>query len=81
MILPQIVNVGLDLLGRMLQLRPEMRAAATDCLKHPWFQDLGGLRVQQQQQQQAQQQHQILAQQQAQMQGAQAGGYGVPVYQ
>ena len=81
MILPQIDNVGLDLLGRMLQLRPEMRAAATDCLKHPWFQDLGGLRVQQQQQQQAQQQHQMLAQQQAQMQGAQAGGYGVPVYQ
>ena len=90
MILPQIDAVGLDLLGRMLQLRPEMRASAQDCLNHIWFRDLGGLK-QQQQVQQAQQQHQqqmMQAQVQAQQQhaGSQgiipgAGGYGVPVYQ
>lgn len=75
-ILPQVDQLGLDLLGRMLQLRPEMRISAKDALGHQWFRDLGQLRQQQaaQVQQQAQQQHQ---QQQHQM----SGGYGVPAYQ
>ena len=91
MILPQIDAVGLDLLGRMLQLRPEMRASAQDCLQHAWFRDLAPLRQQQQQQQQQQAQHQqqmLHAQQQAQAQAQHqqgiipgTGGYGVPVYQ
>ena len=74
-ILPQVDQLGLDLLGRMLQLRPEMRISAKDALGHQWFRDLGQLRQQQaaQAQQQAQQQHQ----QQHQM----SGGYGVPAYQ
>ncbi|MCJ1254755.1 negative regulator of the PHO system [Lignoscripta atroalba] len=73
MILPQIDQLGLDLLGRMLQLRPNMRITAQEALGHQWFRDLGQLKQQQQQQQQAQQQQQ----QQAQM----VGGYGVPGYQ
>ena len=73
-ILPQVDQLGLDLLSRMLQLRPEMRISAKDALGHQWFRDLGQLRQQQavQAQQQAQQQHQ-----QHQM----SGGYGVPAYQ
>jgi serine/threonine protein kinase len=39
-ILPQIEDRGLDLLGRMLQLRPELRISAADALNHPWFADL-----------------------------------------
>ena len=39
-ILPQIDPVGLDLLSRMLQVRPEMRISAKDALKHPWFDNL-----------------------------------------
>ncbi|KAJ5054695.1 uncharacterized protein L3040_000961 [Drepanopeziza brunnea f. sp. 'multigermtubi'] len=41
-ILPQIDPIGLDLLQRMLQLRPELRISAHDALQHPWFNDLGG---------------------------------------
>jgi serine/threonine protein kinase len=64
MILPQIDAMGLDLLHRMLMLRPEMRISARDALRHHWFADLktlragghilaetGGRRPQQQQQQ------------------------------
>ena len=78
MFLPQIDQVGLDLISRMLQLRPEMRISALDALKHPWFSDLGLLRTQQAQQAQAQMQQ--MGQAGMIMQG-QPGGYGVPVYQ
>ncbi|OBT50339.1 CMGC/CDK/CDK5 protein kinase [Pseudogymnoascus sp. 24MN13] len=39
-ILPQIDPSGIDLLQRMLQLRPELRVSALDALQHPWFADL-----------------------------------------
>lgn len=39
-ILPQIDPSGIDLLQRMLQLRPELRISAHDALQHPWFNDL-----------------------------------------
>ena len=45
MILPQVDPMGLDLLNRMLQLRPEMRISAKDALRHPWFADLKQLRA------------------------------------
>ncbi|EGC46119.1 cyclin-dependent protein kinase [Histoplasma capsulatum var. duboisii H88] len=61
LILPQIDQLGLDLLNRMLQLRPEMRISAADALRHRWFQDLNQLQAQKS------------AQQQQQMS---AGGYG-----
>ena len=38
--LPQIDATGIDLLQRMLQLRPELRTSAQDALQHPWFNDL-----------------------------------------
>ncbi|CZR67391.1 probable PHO85-cyclin-dependent protein kinase [Phialocephala subalpina] len=41
-ILPQIDPSGIDLLQRMLQLRPELRISAHDALQHPWFNDLVG---------------------------------------
>ncbi|KLJ05464.1 negative regulator-the PHO system protein [Blastomyces silverae] len=52
LILPRIDPLGLDLLNRMLQLRPEMRISAADALRHAWFNDLPQLRYQMQQQQQ-----------------------------
>jgi negative regulator of PHO system len=36
----QIDPTGIDLLQRMLQLRPELRISAADALDHPWFSDL-----------------------------------------
>ncbi|KAJ6164364.1 Negative regulator of the PHO system, partial [Penicillium chermesinum] len=59
LILPQIDQLGLDLLNRMLQLRPEMRISASDALQHPWFHDLPQVQAQLQQQQQQQQQQQM----------------------
>jgi serine/threonine protein kinase len=41
-ILPQIDPSGIDLLQRMLQMRPELRISAHDALNHPWFSDLAG---------------------------------------
>jgi negative regulator of PHO system len=80
-ILPQVDQQGLDLLSRMLQLRPEMRISAKEALLHPWFVDLPRLREQQQaqqkqqlftsanqQQQESYQRQQQMAQQQQQMQ-------------
>lgn len=78
MFLPQIDQVGLDLISRMLQLRPEMRVGALEALGHAWFRDLPILRAQQAQQ--AQQQMQQMGQA-GMMMGGQGGGYGVPVYQ
>ncbi|MCJ1287758.1 negative regulator of the PHO system [Xylographa opegraphella] len=80
LILPQIDQQGLDLLSRMLQLRPEMRISAKDALNHAWFRDLGQLRQQQQAQAQAHQQQQQQHQQIQQQQMASAG-YGMPAYQ
>ena len=80
LILPQIDQQGLDLLGRMLQLRPEMRISAKDALNHAWFRDLGQLRQQQQAQAQAHQQQQQQHQQIQQQQMA-SSGYGMPAYQ
>ncbi|KAH6849991.1 kinase-like domain-containing protein [Chaetomium sp. MPI-CAGE-AT-0009] len=39
-ILPQIDHLGIDLLQRMLQVRPELRVSAAEALVHPWFNDL-----------------------------------------
>ncbi|KAK4123386.1 Pkinase-domain-containing protein [Parathielavia appendiculata] len=39
-ILPQIDPLGIDLLQRMLQLRPELRISAAEALTHQWFSDL-----------------------------------------
>ena len=36
-VLPQIDDLGMDLLNKMLRLQPHERAAARDLLKHPWF--------------------------------------------
>jgi negative regulator of the PHO system len=51
-ILPQIDATGINLLSRMLQLRPELRISAKDALNHPWFNDI--IAQQQQQHQQSQ---------------------------
>ena len=39
-ILPQIDPLGIDLLQRMLQPRPELRISAAEALTHQWFSDL-----------------------------------------
>lgn len=39
-LLPQIDSLGLDLIGKLLQLRPESRIGAQEALRHPWFNDL-----------------------------------------
>jgi len=44
-ILPQVEPDAIDLLQRMLQLRPEMRVSAKDALSHPWFLSGGGVQV------------------------------------
>ncbi|KAI0799225.1 PHO system negative regulator [Xylaria sp. FL0933] len=51
-ILPQIDHLGIDLLSRMLVLRPENRISAHEALQHPWFSDLLMQQHQMQQQQQ-----------------------------
>ena len=61
--LPQIDPVGLQLIGGMLQLRPELRISAQQALMHPWFADLPQLR----------QQHMSMMQQQQQAQHMQGG--------
>lgn len=74
-ILPQIDRDGIDLLQRMLQLRPELRISAHDALQHHWFNDL----VHQPHHHQAQQsmmQQPPMMQQQPMMQ--QHRGYGQP---
>ncbi|KAG6005504.1 negative regulator of the PHO system [Claviceps maximensis] len=57
-ILHAIDPTGIDLLQRMLQMRPELRISAQDALQHPWFNDLIMQHHNQQQQQQQQQQYQ-----------------------
>ena len=74
-ILPQIDQLGLDLLIRMLQLRPDRRISAHEALSHPWFHDLPQLQARQAA---AQQQAAQAAYQQQQHQQQLAGGYGVP---
>ncbi|KAF3484005.1 CMGC/CDK/CDK5 protein kinase [Arthroderma uncinatum] len=74
LILPQIDQLGLDLLSRMLQLRPEMRISAAEALRHPWFNDLNQLQAQQAQHQALHNHQQQQQQQQAQM----AAGYAAP---
>ncbi|PYI03758.1 negative regulator of the PHO system [Aspergillus sclerotiicarbonarius CBS 121057] len=39
-LIPSIDPLGIDLLERMLQLRPEARISATEALQHPWFHGL-----------------------------------------
>jgi len=50
-IVPQIDSLGLDLLTRMLQIRPELRISATDAVRHPWFNDQPRFQAHMQQQQ------------------------------
>ncbi|WEW58817.1 negative regulator of the PHO system [Emydomyces testavorans] len=69
LILPQIDQLGLDLLSRMLQLRPEMRISAAEALRHPWFHGLNQMQAQE-----AHHQAAVHHQQQQHM----AAGYGAP---
>lgn len=62
-ILHAIDPTGIDLIQRMLQVRPELRISAHDALQHPWFNDI--VLQQQQQQQQAALQAQARSFQQA----------------
>ncbi|KAJ5164790.1 Sirtuin family [Penicillium coprophilum] len=55
LIIPQMDAIGMDLLNRMLQLRPEMRISANEALQHPWFHDLPQIQAKLQQQHQQQQ--------------------------
>ena len=64
-ILPTVDSAGMDLLTRMLQLRPEMRISAKDALNHPWFRDVNN-QMRPGQSSQQQQQQQMVAQQQQQ---------------
>ena len=79
LILPSVDVVALDLLNRMLQLRPEMRVTAADAMTHRWFAEVRQARLEAQQGFPPQQ-PQILQQQQQRMpQGQiQQGNYGVP---
>ncbi|KAL9026348.1 MAG: hypothetical protein Q9196_004975 [Gyalolechia fulgens] len=90
MILPTVDPAALDLLGRCLQMRPEMRISAQEALGHVWFRDLQQLRGQQsggmargqaQQHQQHQQQMGGMQGMQGPPMGMTAGGYGMPAYQ
>jgi serine/threonine protein kinase len=77
-ILPQIDPSGIDLLQRMLQLRPELRISAADALNHPWFNDLQGVGQMAHRQQQVQVGQQLplsQAQRQYAQQGVVAPGY------
>ncbi len=47
LVLPQIDELGLDLLKRLLQLRPEMRISAANALRHPWFHGVVSVQPQQ----------------------------------
>ena len=78
-ILPHMDPAALDLLQRMLQLRPEMRISAEEALGHAWFNDLP------QNQRQPMSQGMNLAQPQPAMmpmtgQPSASQGYNVPIY-
>ena len=37
--LTEVSSEGLDLLRKMLEKNPDMRPSATECLRHPWFEE------------------------------------------